>query len=67
MAGPLYAFENYMRDILKGKDRKFKLRAGDEFVHLEGVAKELKTYLLENYELKERQKEEEEEELKTSA
>ncbi len=58
MAGPLYAFENYLRDLAKGNDRKFKLRAGDNFTHLEGVAKEIKTELLKHYELKEKPKDE---------
>lgn len=41
-AGPVYAFEKYLSDILEGKPtRNFKLRAGDEFKHLEDLAKRL--------------------------
>lgn len=41
MAGPLYAFEKYITDILDGQDRQLKLRAGDEFMHLEALADRL--------------------------
>lgn len=38
-AGPVYAFERFLEDIINGdKDRKLKLRAGDEFKHLEELA-----------------------------
>lgn len=37
-AGPVYAFETYMRDLIRGKDRKFRLRKGDDFKHLEELA-----------------------------
>jgi signal peptidase II len=41
-AGPVYAFEKYLKDILDGKpSRKLKLRAGDEFRHLEELADRL--------------------------
>src|SRR5690606_22296061 len=40
-AGPLYAFEKFLEDITAGKSRTLKLRAGDEFRHLEQVADEL--------------------------
>jgi signal peptidase II len=37
-AGPLYAFERFLEDRLLGIDRSLKLRAGDEFRHLEELA-----------------------------
>ncbi len=40
-AGPLYAFERFLDDLMDGKIRPLKLRAGDEFKHLEEVAVEL--------------------------
>lgn len=40
-AGPIYAFENFLEDLMKGKYRKLKLRAGDEFTHLEEVAENI--------------------------
>ena len=46
-AGPLYAFELYVKDLTKGKDRKFRVRSGDEFKHLEELADELRPLLLE--------------------
>lgn len=30
-AGPIYAFEKYIRDLLDGKERRLRLRKGDEF------------------------------------
>jgi signal peptidase II len=44
-AGPIYAFETYMRDLIRGKDRKFKLRKGDDFKHLEELADALRPIL----------------------
>jgi signal peptidase II len=44
-AGPLYAFEKFLEDILNGKDRVLKLRAGDDFQHLEELANRLKGQL----------------------
>lgn len=40
-AGPIYAFEKFLQDMIEGKTRQLKLRAGDEFPHLETLAKEL--------------------------
>ncbi len=37
-AGPLYAFERFLEDLLSGKSKPLKLRAGDEFRHLEELA-----------------------------
>lgn len=38
IAGPIYAFEKYMDNLMEGKDRKFQLRAKDEFKELEALA-----------------------------
>ncbi len=40
-AGPIYAFESFLEDLSEGKIRKLRLRAGDEFTHLEEVADDL--------------------------
>lgn len=40
-AGPVYAFEKFLQDLVDGKVRTLKLRAGDEFPHLEKLAEEL--------------------------
>lgn len=45
IAGPLYAFEKFLQDNLEGKDRPLKLRAGDEFKHLEALAEKVRTQL----------------------
>jgi signal peptidase II len=37
-AGPVYAFEKFLEDMLKGNARPLKLRTGDEFQHLEELA-----------------------------
>ena len=42
MAGPLYAFEKFLEDILSGKDRPLHLRAGDEFNHLEKLSEKIR-------------------------
>ena len=34
-AGPVYAFEKYIMNLIDGKDGHFRVRAGDEFAHLE--------------------------------
>lgn len=41
IAGPLYAFEKFLDDLVAGKNRTLKLRAGDEFKHLEQLAARL--------------------------
>ena len=46
IAGPLYAFEKYLEDIVDGKERNFKIRAGDEFKHLEEVAEKIRLRIL---------------------
>jgi signal peptidase II len=43
-AGPLYAFEKYVEDLLKGEKRDLKLREGDNYKHLEKVAEDLKNH-----------------------
>jgi signal peptidase II len=44
-AGPIYAFETYCRDLIRGKERKFRLRKGDDFKHLEELADALRPIL----------------------
>lgn len=45
--GPIYAFEKYVRALLKGKNPEdFKLRKDDQFKNLEFLAKDLKKRLL---------------------
>ncbi len=41
--GPIYAFEKFLEDLLGGKTRKLKFRAGDEFMHLEELANKLQS------------------------
>ena len=41
-AGPLYAFERFLEDLLDGKDRELRLRAGDDFQHLEELSLRLR-------------------------
>ena len=41
--GPLYAFEKYLKALIKGeKPKKLKLRKNDQFKHLEDLAQEIK-------------------------
>lgn len=47
-AGPLYAFEKYVDDILDGSDRKFSVRDGDNYQDLEVVADKLRAHLSKN-------------------
>lgn len=44
-AGPLYAFELYVDDLIEGKDRKLTLRDGDNYRDLEQVADRLRDYI----------------------
>lgn len=46
-AGPIYAFERFIEDLMNGKSRNFRLRKGDEFSELEVLAKRLKEHLEE--------------------
>jgi signal peptidase II len=41
IAGPVYAFEKFLDDLLSGRPRALRLRAGDEFKHLEKLAARL--------------------------
>jgi signal peptidase II len=45
MAGPLYAFEKFLEELLAGKPRPLRLRAGDEFQHLEDLAQNLRNHV----------------------
>ncbi len=42
LAGPLYAFEMFLEDLIAGKPRPLKLRSSDDFTHLEELANKLK-------------------------
>lgn len=44
-AGPLFAFENYVDDLIEGKDRKLTFREGDNYKDLEMVADRLRDYI----------------------
>lgn len=44
-AGPLYAFELYVDDLIEGKDRKLTFRDGDNYRDLELVADRLREYI----------------------
>jgi signal peptidase II len=46
-AGPVYAFQKYLEDLLAGRSRKFKLRNGDDFKQLEPLAKKISLYFAE--------------------
>src|SRR3989338_2705680 len=51
IAGPLYAFERFLNEILEGKgltknSAALKLRAGDDFKHLEQLAEQIKIKLI---------------------
>lgn len=41
IAGPIYAFERFLRETLKGKKPGFRMRQSDEFKHLEPLAAEI--------------------------
>lgn len=47
IAGPIYAFEKYIAELIEGKDRDFKLRTKDEFKELETLAAKLRKQLQE--------------------
>ena len=51
IAGPLYAFERFLNEVLEGKGltkngAALKLRAGDDFKHLELLAEQIKIKLI---------------------
>ncbi|MCC7404369.1 MAG: signal peptidase II [Bdellovibrionales bacterium] len=52
-AGPLYAFEKFLDDVMKGKDRILKLRQGDEFMHLEELSTRIRDTFIKEGLLKE--------------
>ena len=52
IAGPLYAFEKFLDDLVDGRPRPLRLRAGDEFRHLESIAARLSQEVIENQLLK---------------
>lgn len=41
IAGPLYAFERFLKEALEGNPNPLKLRTGDEFRHLEELSEEV--------------------------
>ena len=45
-AGPLYAFEKFLDDLMEGKSRALKLREGDRFTHLEELSEKLRKKML---------------------
>jgi signal peptidase II len=45
IAGPLYAFERFLDNLLDGKHSELRLRTGDEFKHLEEVSIKLQEKL----------------------
>jgi signal peptidase II len=45
-SGPLYAFEQYLDHLMKGRDRKLVLRDSDNYKHLEQVADKLRVHFL---------------------
>jgi len=47
-AGPLYAFEKYVENLLSGDLKEFKLREGDNYQHLIEVAHHLKDHFEQN-------------------
>lgn len=47
IAGPLYAFEKFLDDLVSGKPRMLRLRSGDEFKHLEQSAQRLIEKMIE--------------------
>jgi signal peptidase II len=49
IAGPLYAFELFLEDLLSGRDRKLKIRAGDDFRHLEELGEKVRQHLARNF------------------
>lgn len=46
-AGPFFAFEQYVEDLLEGNERPFVLREGDNYRHLESVATQVRELLLQ--------------------
>lgn len=44
IAGPIYAFEKFLTDLLDGHSRPLKLRAGDEFQELSALSEQLRDH-----------------------
>jgi len=54
-AGPIYAFKNYIKDLLEGRDRRLRLRKGDEFrADLEELADKLQPIIKDSHESRKR-------------
>lgn len=49
IAGPLYAFEKFLEDLAAGKPRQLRLRAKDEFKHLEELGEKILNEMLARY------------------
>lgn len=45
MAGPLFAFERFIKEVTAGRPSILKLRSGDEFQHLEGISQDIKSHV----------------------
>jgi signal peptidase II len=45
-SGPLYAFEQYLDNLMKGRDKKLVLRDSDNYKHLEKVADKLRVHFI---------------------
>jgi signal peptidase II len=45
IVGPLYAFERFLKEVLKGHPATLRLRLGDEFQHLQPFSSEIKTQI----------------------
>lgn len=45
VAGPVYAFERFVKNFISGKPQKLKLRKSDEFVHLESLSQLMMDHL----------------------
>lgn len=45
VAGPVYAFEKYIEDLIQGHVRPFKLRKSDEFQELNDLSSQIKSHL----------------------
>jgi signal peptidase II len=48
-AGPIYAFERFLEDITSGRDRALRIRAGDEFTHLEELGEKIRQQIKSNF------------------
>lgn len=45
VAGPVYAFERFVKNFISGKAQKLKLRKSDEFAHLENLSQMMMDHL----------------------